>query len=131
MNILNKLNYIENFGTGIPRILEAYANSEQKPVFEPSENFFILKLPNLNYADPVNDPVNDPIYDELNDFELAIMRIIKNNPGLNAPKILEILSHDYPDSTIDMVKNALKRKLAKYCKFGGSFKSGGYIITER
>ena len=97
VNILNKLNYIENFGTGIPRILEAYANSEQKPVFEPSENFFILKLPNLNYVDPVNDPVNDPIYDELSDFELAIMRIIKNNPGLNAPKILEILLHDYPD----------------------------------
>ena len=135
VNILNKLNYIENFGTGIPRILEAYANSEQKPVFEPSENFFILRLPNLNYVDPVNDPandpVNDPIYDELNDFELAIMRIIKNNPGLNAPKILEILFHDYPDSTIDMVKNALKRKLAKYCKFEGSFKSGGYIIIER
>lgn len=128
---MNKLNYIENFGTGIPRILESYANSKQKPVFEPSENFFILKLPNLNYVDPANDPANDPIYDELNDFELAIMRIIKNNPGLNAPKILEILSHDYPDSTIDMVKNALKRKLAKYCKFEGSFKSGGYIIIER
>ena len=134
VNILNKLHYIENFGTGIPRILDAYKNSERKPVFEPSENFFILKLPNLNYADPVNDPVNDPaidpIYDELNDLELAIMRIIKNNPGLNAPKILEILMHDYPNATIDMVKNSLKRKLAKYCKFDGSFKNGGYIIIK-
>ena len=58
------------------------------------------------------------------------MRIIKNNPGLNAPKILEILMHDYPDATIDMVKNSLKRKLAKYCKFDGSFKNGGYIIIK-
>ena len=134
-NTLNKLHYIENFGTGIPRILDAYKNSERKLAFEPSENFFVLKLPNLNYADPVNDPINDPvndlIYDELNDLELAIMRIIKNNPGLNAPKILEILMHDYPNVTIDMVKNSLKRKLAKYCKFDGSFKNGGYVTTKK
>lgn len=81
-------------------------------------------------VDPVTDPVNDPIYDELNDLELAIMRIIKNNPGLNAPKILEILMQDYPNATIDMVKNSLKRKLAKYCRFDGSFKNGGYIIIK-
>ena len=87
--------------------------------------------PNLNYADPVNDPVNDLIYDELNDLELAIMRIIKNNPGLNAPKILEILMHDYSNAPIDMVKNSLKRKLDKYCIFDGSFKKGGYVIIKK
>ena len=58
------------------------------------------------------------------------MRIIKNNPGLNAPKILETLMNDFPYATIDMVKNSLKRKLAKYCKFDGSFRNGGYIITK-
>ena len=131
VNILNKLHYIENFGTGIPRILEAYKDSEYKPIFEPSDNFFILKLPNLNYSDPVNDPVNDPVYDELNDFELAIMKIIKNNPGSNAPKILELVSKEFPNATIDMVKNSLKRKLSKYCKFDGSFRNGGYIIIKR
>lgn len=57
VNILNKLHYIENFGTGIPRIIEAYANSNKKPVFDPSDNFFILTLLNLNYIDQVNDQV--------------------------------------------------------------------------
>ena len=58
------------------------------------------------------------------------MKIIKNNPGLNAHKILEILMQDDPNATIDMVKNSLKRKLAKYCRFDGSFKNGGYIIIK-
>ena len=58
------------------------------------------------------------------------MRIIKNNPGLNTSKILEMLIHDFPNVTIDMVKNSLKRKLAKYCIFDGSFKNGGYIIIK-
>lgn len=139
MNILNKLYYIENFETGIPRILEASKDSEYKPIFEPSDNFFILKLPNLNYSDPINDQINDPIndlindpvYDELNDFELAIIKIIKNNSGSNAQKILELVSKEFPNITIDMVKNSLKRKLSKYCKFDGSFRNGGYIIIKR
>lgn len=65
--------------------------------------------------------IKDPVYDELNDFELAIMKIIKNNSGSNAPKILKLVSKEFPNTTIDMVKSSLKRKLAKYCKFDGSF----------
>ena len=61
VNILNKLHYIENFGTGISRIIEAYANSNKKPVFDPSDNFFILTLLNLNYIDQINDQVNDVV----------------------------------------------------------------------
>lgn len=39
VNILSKLQYIENFGTGIPRILLAYENSVRHPEFIPSESF--------------------------------------------------------------------------------------------
>ena len=31
VNFLSKLQYIENFGTGIPRILHAYENSVRQP----------------------------------------------------------------------------------------------------
>lgn len=40
VNVSYKLGYIENFGTGIPRIGGAYASSEEKPVFESSEYLF-------------------------------------------------------------------------------------------
>ena len=128
VNILSKLHYIENFGTGIPRILKAYERTDKKPIFDPSENFFILKLPNMNYSDPIIDPIIDPITDALSDFDLLVMRTIKNNQGLNVPKLLEIIVEEDSNATIDKIKNSLKRHLEKYCEFRGSRSSGGYYI---
>ena len=127
VNILSKLDYIENFGTGIPRILEAYKDCVKKPEFDPSENFFVLTLPNAN-AVLHNDPVNDPVNDNLNDMELAIMKIISKEQGLNSKAIYERLKADNIETTLDVIKNALKRKLTNYCEFRGSFKSGGYYL---
>lgn len=132
VNILSKLHYIENFGTGIPRILEAYENSKQKVDFSVSENFFIINLPNLNYNDPTNDSTNDPTNDQiknnsLNDVDLSILRTIQLNPGLNAKQISEKLHLQYANMTIDIVKNSLKRKLKKYVEFRGALKTGGYF----
>ncbi|MDO4940340.1 MAG: putative DNA binding domain-containing protein [Erysipelotrichaceae bacterium] len=42
VHILDKMKYIENFGTGIPRTLEAYENSDRQPEFYNSENFYRL-----------------------------------------------------------------------------------------
>lgn len=126
------MHYIENFGTGIPRILEAYEETDKKPIFDPSENFFILKLPNMNYldpiADPIVDPIADPISDALTDFDLLLLRTIKNQQGLNVPKLLEIIVKEDNNATIDKIKNSLKRHLEKYCEFRGSRNTGGYYI---
>ncbi len=134
VNILSKLQYIENFGTGIPRILHAYENSVRQPEFLPSESFFILKMPNMNF-DPINDPINDPIKlsqkVELSDFDLSIVRIISEKPGLNAKQILEELIHIFDNATIDMVKNSLKRKLIDICEFRGSKRNGGYYLKNK
>ena len=142
VNILSKLQYIENFGTGIPRILHAYENSVRQPEFLPSESFFILKMPNMNFDpinDPINDLINDPINDpikfsqkvELSDFDLSIVRIISEKPGLNAKHILEELIHIFDNATIDMVKNSLKRKLIDICEFRGSRRTGGYFLKNK
>ena len=132
VRILSKLKYVENFGTGIPRILNSYEKEEKKPVFDPTENFFRLTLPNLTFNfDPLIDPIDDPILDPLNDFELSLLKIIKEVPGLNAPKLLDRVLTQYPDATIDKVKNALKRHLAKYCEFLGSRNKGGYYLNKK
>ena len=44
VNILSKLHYVENFITGIPRILEAYENSTKKVDFSVSDNFLSLSF---------------------------------------------------------------------------------------
>ena len=71
VNVFDKLGLIENFGTGIPRTLEAYAPFGEKPEFKPSDHFFIVHLPNLNSpqrkqpnASALNDQINDRLNDE-------------------------------------------------------------------
>ena len=137
VNILSKLKYIENFGTGIQRILEAYKNSEKKPEFSPSENFFIIRLPNLNFHDQINDQINDKINDslkfkndKLNDVDVSILRTISLYPGSNAKQLLESLTKQYSNITIDIIRNSLKRKLSDYVEFNGSRKTGGYYIIS-
>lgn len=45
---LNKLGYIENYGTGIQRILEAYQGKELQPEFYVSKSYFMVTLHSLN-----------------------------------------------------------------------------------
>lgn len=77
----------------------------------------------MNFGDPIDDP--------LNDLDLAILKIVDNNPGLNVPKLLQILSNDFENISIDKIKNSLKRHLVEYCEFRGSRNSGGYYIKRR
>lgn len=135
VNILNKLKYIENFGTGIPRIMQSYSSVEANPVFNPSLNFFMLTLPNLNamsdpIGDPIDDPLSDPIAERLTDFELILLSTIRANPGCNASKLLEIMKEKDDKATLDKIKNSLKRNLTNLCEFRGPRNSGGYYLKN-
>ena len=91
VNVFDKLHLIENFGTGIARTLQSYEGYEVKSEFKASENFFIVILPNVNYSQ------NESINESINDLELEILRIIKENPGINAHSITSLLSeNDHP-----------------------------------
>lgn len=47
--IFHRLGYVENYGTGVERILNEYNDFKSKPVIEISENVFKITLPNKNY----------------------------------------------------------------------------------
>lgn len=49
IHILDKMNYIENYGTGIRRMYRAYRDSSKMLTFEVRENSFKVILPNQNY----------------------------------------------------------------------------------
>lgn len=51
VKVLNKLKYIEDYGTGIRRILNSYADEQKTPKFRTSEDFVKVSLPNLNYRE--------------------------------------------------------------------------------
>lgn len=123
--ILNKLHYIENFGTGIPRIFQAYKGDKRQPEFNPSGNFFMVTLPNRNYFDSINIK-----NDKLTDFDLASLQSIQSNPGITTKKLLETVKKKDPETTIFDVKNSFKRKIRDYIEFKGSRRNGGYYIKK-
>ena len=47
--ILYRLNIIEAFGTGIPRIYSAYENNAVQPEIPVIDGGFLIRIPNLNY----------------------------------------------------------------------------------
>ena len=120
VNVFDKLHLIENFGTGIPRTLQSYEGYGVKPEFRASENFFIVTLPNVNYSQNKS----------INDLGLGILRIIKENPGINAPSITSLLSEKDHSITLFRVKNEIGRNLERYIEHIGSNKTDGYYFEK-
>ena len=54
--IFHRLNIIEAYGTGIPRIYELYENSPVEPEIPVVDGGFLIRIPNLNYAVEDNIP---------------------------------------------------------------------------
>lgn len=123
VHLLDKLGFIENFGTGIPKTLDAYSKFNKKPEFFDSENFFMVYLPNLNYSDQINDQINDAI----SDLGLPILRFIKENPGTKVPNIYKELSHSFDNLSIDKIRNIIKREIRDYVELKGSRKKADII----
>ena len=101
---------------------DAYKNEEKQPVFESTENFFYVTLPNLNYSE------NDQINDQINELDLIILKAIHNNPGIKVPEILRNLTNDNIRVNENQIRNSIKRKIHGYIEYKGSKKTGGYFI---
>ena len=86
VNILSKLHYIENFGTGIPRILEAYENSTKKVDFSVSDNFLdadFIGLEKILGFNPLNVTVlMDGRLSKYIESQNHFMRVNSMNPSL-------------------------------------------------
>ena len=63
--IFHRLNYVENYGTGIGRIINEYQDSKLKPIIELSENVFKITLPNLNYIESNKNEFNNMTQEEI------------------------------------------------------------------
>ena len=125
VHIFDKLGFIENFDTGIPRTIEAYAGYGVLPEFKDTGNFFIVTLPNINYFN------NDLINDQINDSGLEILKTIKLSPGINVPGLYERLRKQDKDITLDIIRNELRRGLSKYVEHKGSNKTDGYYLIDK
>ena len=63
--IFHRLNYVENYGTGIGRIINEYQDSNLKPIIELTENVFKIILPNRNYIENDKNDFNNFSQEEI------------------------------------------------------------------
>lgn len=154
VHVLNKFNYIENYATGLKKTMTAYACSSRKPVFESTENFFVVTLPNVNYeetclaagnlrtltndpvnptgdpvksaGDPVNDLVNPTGTDNLSEDAKKILAEIKRNAKITRNDLAVILG-----KTLSTVRRRIfELKENGYIERIGSDKSGEWRILK-
>lgn len=86
VNVLYKLGFIENYGTDLQRIKEAYENEELKPEFKVIDRYFFLTLPNLNkdsYSFAANDAKNDANTSGPKTLEEQVVELIKSNNSIS------------------------------------------------
>ena len=90
-------------------------------------------LPNVNYSqnESINESINESVNESINDLELKILRIIKENPGINAPSITSLLSEKDHSITLFRVKNEIGRNLERYIEHIGSNKTDGYYLKKK
>ncbi len=84
--LFHRLSYVENYGTGIERIINEYHDSDLKPVIELSENVFKIILPNKNYVEQKQIMNNKLSKEEL------ILEYLKINQTIKREIVEEILN---------------------------------------
>ncbi|MEG2540329.1 MAG: putative DNA binding domain-containing protein [Clostridia bacterium] len=87
-NVFYKLNMIEAYGTGIPRIMELYKNSIAKPTINVTETSFSITFPNSSYGENRKTVKIKTIQPEI---EKAILDLILANGITTRDMVIEKL----------------------------------------
>lgn len=133
VHVLNKFDYIENYATGLQKIISAYKKYPLKPIIEPLDNFFVVTLPNVkvgtqdeNYFDePVSD-TNGTISGTLNGTLKQIYELIKNQSDITIDELIET-SHK-ARRTVARAISELKEK--GFIERVGSKKTGSWKVLK-
>lgn len=123
IHILDKMKYIENYGTGIRRIIAAYDDVESQPQFSVRENSFKVVLPNKNYELKAEESfVNKASNNELNKNSYLILNLLQNaslamkrsdiqdSSGLSRSQVLKALKELQDNKLIKTVGASVSTK---------------------
>lgn len=139
VNVLDKIDVIENYASGVRRIFEDYADFNKQPEYYISNNGVIVTLFNRNYdvqSDAQNDTQNDTQNDGQNDGQSdgqnkniksdivkrreKILELITENNYITSNTLKDILGVSKPTVERDIAKLREENKL----EYVGSSKSG-------
>ena len=126
VEILDKLDAIENYASGVRRIFKDYIGFDKQPEYSISDNGIIVTLYNMNYNDGINDGIN--VGQKLNTTEKRniILKLIEENENISAKQIVETINVSRPTIERDLKELKEQNKI----EYIGSRKSGKWIIKE-
>ena len=141
VEILDKIDAIENYASGVRRIFKDYIGFDKQPEYSISDNGIIVTLYNMNYNEKENVGINEAQNDginidnvgqnvgqkiNVNDRKNIILKNIKETESLDTTVIAKKLN---------VTKRTIERDLAELRKdnkieYIGSSKNGKWIIKE-
>jgi transcriptional regulator len=137
VEILDKLDAIENYASGVRRIFKDYIGFDKQPEYSISDNGIIVTLYNMNYNEAQNEVINDGINEDINDVinvgqklnteerKNIILKLIEENEKISIQQIVENI--EVSKSTVERDLKELKEE--NKIKYIGSRKSGKWIIN--
>ena len=129
VEILDKLDAIENYASGVRRIFKDYIGFDKQPEYSISDNGIIVTLYNMNYNEAQNDGINEEINvgQKLNTEERKniILKLIEKNEKISIQQIVKNI--EVSKSTVERDLKELKEE--NRIEYIGSRKSGKWIIN--
>lgn len=91
-DVFYRLNLIEAYGTGLPKIMESYKHYSVKPTIELSDNAFKITLPNTNKDNPVRlDSRQKQVLDMLENAEFITRENVQAKLGVSQATAISLL----------------------------------------
>ena len=133
VEILDKLDAIENYASGVRRIFKDYIGFDKQPEYSISDNGIIVTLYNMNYNEAQNDGINEEINEEINvgqklnteERKNIILKLIEENEKISIQQLVENI--EVSKSTVERDLKELKEE--NRIEYVGSRKSGKWIIN--
>ena len=130
VEILDKLDAIENYASGVRRIFKDYIGFDKQPEYSISDNGIIVTLYNMNYNEAQNEVINDGINAgkkmNITERRNIILKLIEENENISAKQIIETINVSRPTIERDLKELKEQNKI----EYIGSRKSGKWIIKE-
>lgn len=133
VEILDKIDAIENYASGVRRIFKDYIGFDKQPEYSISDNGIIVTLYNMNYNEAQNDGINEEINEEINvgqklnteERKNIILKLIEKNEKISIQQLVENI--EVSKSTVERDLKELKEE--NKIEYIGSRKSGKWIIN--
>ena len=135
VEILDKIDAIENYASGVRRIFKDYIGFDKQPEYSISDNGIIVTLYNMNYNEAQNDGINEEINEEINvgqklnteERKNIILKLIEKNEKISIQQLVENI--EVSKSTVERDLKELKEE--NRIEYIGSRKSGKWIINYK